>query len=72
LDIRLPDESGFNIARIMKKNRPDVVIIAQTAYASSNDRIECLNAGCDDFITKPIQYDKFIGLLAKLFAKNTK
>jgi CheY-like chemotaxis protein len=66
LDIRLPDESGLKIAQSMKKFRPNVPIVAQTAYASNNDRIECLKAGCDDFITKPIQYNKLIQLISQL------
>ncbi len=69
LDIRLPDESGLNIAQTMKKIKPHVPIIAQTAYASNNDRIECLQAGCNDFIAKPIQYKELIALLAQHLTK---
>jgi PAS domain S-box-containing protein len=67
LDIRLPDESGMNVAREMKKMHPEIPIIAQTAYTSSADKIECLNAGCNDFITKPIQFNKLLELLVQYF-----
>ena len=70
LDIRLPDESGFDVARAMKKIRPEIPIIAQTAYTSNSDKIECLNAGCNDFIAKPIQYNKLMELLVQYLGKN--
>jgi signal transduction histidine kinase len=60
LDIRLPDDNGFNVVKVMKKIRPHTPVVAQTAYASEEDRKECLNAGCNGYISKPIQYNNFI------------
>jgi CheY-like chemotaxis protein len=46
-----------------------VVIIAQTAFALSGDKEKALEAGCNDYISKPIKKDKLIELLQKYFKK---
>lgn len=68
LDIRLPDTNGFEVARQMKALRPQVPIIAQTAYASETDCRDCMDAGCDSYIAKPIQMGKLLELLATFIA----
>ncbi|HCR90630.1 MAG TPA: hypothetical protein DIW50_09275 [Prolixibacteraceae bacterium] len=60
MDIRLPDIDGYEITRKIKEQKPKLKIIAQTAYASENDKQNALNAGCDDYISKPIQNDLFM------------
>lgn len=54
MDIRLPDIDGLELTRRMARVRNGIKIIAQTAYASSEDHEKCIEAGCIDFITKPI------------------
>lgn len=54
MDIRLPDIDGLELTRRMTRVRNGLKIIAQTAYASSEDQEKCIEAGCVDFITKPI------------------
>lgn len=54
LDIRIPDINGLEVARKIRESNTEIPIIAQTAYAMSEDRIKCLIAGCNDFIAKPI------------------
>jgi len=53
LDIQLPDLSGIEVAIEMKKYRPDLPIIAQTAHAMESDKLKALQAGCDSYVTKP-------------------
>ena len=65
MDIRLPDNNGLTITRSLKQTKPKMIIIAQTAYASANDIKECLAAGCDDYISKPINSQKLFELLNK-------
>lgn len=54
LDINLPIMNGYEAAEAIKKIRPELPIIAQTAYALEGDREKALIAGCDDYIPKPI------------------
>jgi PAS domain S-box-containing protein len=60
MDIRLPDISGLDLTRKIKKDNPKMPIIAQTAYATSHDLAECLNAGCNNYIPKPLIREKLI------------
>lgn len=64
LDIFLPDGNGLDLAIRIKKRRKDLRIIAQTAYASEEDRTKCLGAGCDDYLTKPIGREELIFRIA--------
>jgi len=54
MDIRLPLMNGLDATRKIRETGNKVPIIAQTAYAMSEDKNKCLNAGCDDYISKPI------------------
>jgi PAS domain S-box len=65
LDIRLPDLNGLDLARQMKELRPEIPVIAQTAYASESDHNDCLLAGCDGYVSKPIQQSKLFKTIAQ-------
>lgn len=55
LDIQLPEMDGYEIARQIRQLNPSIPIIAQTAHAMSDDRQKCIDSGCSEYITKPIQ-----------------
>jgi len=57
MDIQLPDIDGWQLTEMFKKMKPEVPIIAQTAFAMQEDRIRCAEAGCDDYIEKPTSLD---------------
>jgi CheY-like chemotaxis protein len=63
MDIRLPDFNGLEATRIIKKENPNLPIIAQTAYAIVGDREKALDAGCDEYISKPIRKDQLHELI---------
>ncbi len=69
MDIRLPDINGLELTKMIK-NKIKIPIIAQTAFALSSDRQQMLNAGCDDYITKPIDRLQLLMCLSK-FLYNT-
>lgn len=54
LDINLPLMNGYDVATQVKSIKPDLPIIAQTAYALEGDREKAIQAGCDDYVPKPI------------------
>lgn len=57
MDIRLPDMDGFETTQRIKEIKPQLPVIAQTAYAMYNDREICLENGCDDYLAKPLNKD---------------
>jgi CheY-like chemotaxis protein len=65
MDIGLPDMKGYDATRIILSKTPKLKVVAQTAYASSSDRTEALNAGCIDHISKPIKEQALLALINK-------
>ncbi len=65
MDIRLPDINGITVTRTIKQEKPSIIVIAQTAYAAASDMIACKNAGCNEYISKPINAAKMISLINK-------
>jgi CheY-like chemotaxis protein len=58
MDIRLPVLNGIQATRHLRAMGIKTPIIAQTAYAMDDDEDQCLKAGCDSYITKPINKEK--------------
>ena len=54
MDIKMPVLGGYEATEEIRKLNKDVIIIAQTAYARFGDRQKAIAAGCNDYITKPI------------------
>lgn len=65
MDIRMPEMDGIECTRLIRKDHPDLPIIAQTAYAQVTDRDNAIECGCNDYLSKPIAPHDLICLLAK-------
>ena len=65
MDIKLPEMDGFKATIEIKKLKPSIPIIAQTAFAMENEKIACLKAGCDDYIVKPFHPSKLLDGIKK-------
>ena len=64
MDIKMPGMNGLEATRQIRSFNDTVIIIAQSAYAMLGDREQALQAGCNDYITKPILLEDLIGKLA--------
>jgi PAS domain S-box-containing protein len=64
MDLKMPILNGFESTKEIKKINKNIPIIAQTAYALSGDREKALDAGCNDYISKPIEKEKLFELIA--------
>jgi hypothetical protein len=62
MDIQMPGLNGYEAARQIRQFNKDIVIIAQTAFGLSGDREKAIAAGCNDYVSKPID----INLLRKI------
>jgi DNA-binding response OmpR family regulator len=63
LDLMLPKMSGFDLIPLIRECKPAIPIIAVTAKAAVQDRVQGLNLGCDDYLVKPFS---FVELLARI------
>ena len=70
MDIQLPGMDGLELTRLLKANpeTKDILIVALTAYAMQGDEEKALEAGCDDYITKPIDIRSLTSTIAKHLA----
>lgn len=70
MDLYLPGMTGFEAARQIRANGASrgIPIIALSAHAMEDDRVEALAAGCDEFETKPIVYSRLIAKIRQLLA----
>ena len=72
MDVKMPVMNGLDAFKIIKKFNPDLVVIAQTAYSSSEDKEMILNLGFKNYITKPLNKEKIFELLDEFFGVKNK
>ena len=65
MDIKMPIMDGMEATRLIKAQHPDIPIIALTANAFDSDRQQALEAGCDDFLAKPVNAPLCLQTIAK-------
>lgn len=69
MDVQLPTLSGYEATKRIKKMRPKLPIIAQTANAFADERNRAMEAGCSEYITKPLNKEKLLSVIKMVFEK---
>jgi CheY-like chemotaxis protein len=71
MDISLPGLDGWEATRRLKANPETkaIPIIALTAHAMAGDKEKCLEAGCDDYDTKPVEFPRLLGKIQGFLGK---
>lgn len=70
MDMRLPEMDGYQATQLIKEHHQDIPVIAQTAFAMTEDRQKCLAAGCDEYITKPYDEALLLKIITSFLLKN--
>jgi hypothetical protein len=67
MDIRMPELGGYEATRKIREFNKSVYILAQTAFGLSGDREKAIEAGCNEYISKPIRKEELLELLYQYF-----
>ncbi|WP_321321422.1 response regulator [Labilibaculum sp.] len=70
MDINMPVMNGYEATKLIKNIKPELPIIAQTAYAMSGDREKILSTGCDLYLSKPVGKNTLLDAINKCLNKN--
>ena len=65
IDIKMPVMNGYEAIKRIREFRPNLSIIAQTAFALSNEMLKAFNAGCNDYISKPFKKEQLLAMVSK-------
>lgn len=65
MDIKMPVMDGYEATKLIKKMRPELPVVAITAYGLSGDEHKSLEAGCDDYMAKPIKKEDLLAMVEK-------
>ena len=67
MDIQMPGINGYEATRQIRQFNKKVIIIAQTAFALEGDNKKAVEAGCNDYIAKPIKKEEVLAMIKKYF-----
>ena len=68
MDLSLPILNGWDAAKKLKENNEtmSIPIIALTAHAMKGDKEKAISAGCDEYDTKPVNFERLLGKISKV------
>lgn len=69
MDLQMPEMNGFEATQAIKLINKDIPIIAQTAFAMSDDREKAILSGCNDYLSKPIKSNDLLAIVEKYLKK---
>jgi len=72
MDVQMPEMDGYEAIRQIREFNKEVIIIAQTAFALAGDKLKAIEAGCNDYISKPINQALLTELINKYFKGGSK
>jgi len=67
MDLQMPIMDGYEATHEIKKINNNMPVIAQTSYVLANEKEKCLDAGCDDYITKPLNLEELLSKIDTYF-----
>ncbi len=65
MDLNMPEMDGFEATKLIKQINPNVPVIVQTAFILSGEETKSFEAGCDEFLTKPIRLNLLLEAIGR-------